>query len=188
MKKLQNKVMNTKSSSVSGRRWMLSVGVAAAAAGAGLAWWRFRPQAVAPDATADFWPRRFEQPGGGELAVQSFRGQPLLLNFWATWCPPCVEELPMIEAFWRDHAAKGFQVLALAIDQPSSVRRFLEKQPLSFPVGLAGLGGMDLVRSLGNSQGGLPFSVFFDKDGSIYRQKLGQLVQQDLVDWVGRKV
>lgn len=75
-------------------------------------------------------------------------------------------------------------MLALAIDQPSSVRRFLERQPLSFPVGLAGLGGMDLVRSLGNSQGGLPFSVFFNADGGICRQKLGQLTPQDLRDWV----
>jgi len=101
--------------------------------------------------------------------------------------PALRRRIAMIEAFWRENASKGIQVLALAIDQPSSVRRFLEKQLLSFPVGLAGLGGMDLVRSLGNSQGGLPFSVFFDGDGTIYRQKMGQLVQQDLIDWAGRK-
>ena len=92
----------------------------------------------------------------------------------------------MIDAFSRQHAAKGLQVLALAIDQPSSVRRFLERQPLSFPVGLAGMDGMDLVRSLGNVQGGLPFSVFLAADGAIYKQKMGQLTPQDLQDWAAR--
>ncbi len=92
----------------------------------------------------------------------------------------------MIDAFARQHAAKGVQVLALAIDQPSSVRRFLERQPLSFPVGLAGMDGMDLIRSLGNAQGGLPYSVFLSADGTIYRQKMGQLTQKDLQDWVVR--
>ena len=166
------------------RRWMLGVGVAAAAAGAGMAWWRMRPGESTVESRDAFWQQRFEQPQGGELALSSWRGRPLLVNFWATWCPPCVEELPMIEAFWREHAAKGLQVLALAVDQPSSVRRFLERQPLSFPVGLAGLQGTELSRSLGNLNGGLPFSVFFRRDASIYRQKLGQLSQNDLQDWV----
>ena len=162
---------------------MLGVGLAAAAAGGGLALWRWRAEPALPEASAEFWRQRFMQPGGGELATADFRGRPLLVNFWATWCPPCIEELPMIEAFWRQNGSKGLQVLALAIDQPSAVRRFLERQPLSFPVGLAGLEGTQLSRSLGNAAGGLPFTVFFDKNGGIYRQKLGQLVQNDLDQW-----
>lgn len=162
---------------------MLGVGVAAAAAGAGVAVWRLRTESATPEATAGFWQQRFDRPAGGELATADFRGRPLLVNFWATWCPPCIEELPMIESFWHQHGAKGLQVLALAIDQPSAVRRFLERQRLSFPVGLAGLEGTQLSRSLGNTAGGLPFTVFFDKNGSIYRQKLGQLQQNDLDNW-----
>ena len=176
--------MNPTDTSAPSRRWMLGVGAAAALAGAGLAAWRWRAQPVLPPALQAFWGQRFEQPGGGELAVERWRGQPLLVNFWATWCPPCVEELPMIEAFWREHGPKGLQVLALAIDQPSAVRRFLERQPLSFPVGLAGLTGSQLASSLGNTQGGLPFSVFFKADQSIYRQKLGQLTPDDLQNWL----
>ena len=107
----------------------------------------------------------------------------MLLNFWATWCPPCVEELPMIDAFWREHAAKGLQVVGLAIDQPSAVKRFLERQALGFPVGLAGLGGTELARSLGNETGSLPFSVFFAADGRVLAKKLGQLSREDLVGW-----
>ena len=90
----------------------------------------------------------------------------------------------MIDAFFREHASKGIQVLALAIDQPSAVRRFLERQPLAFPVGLAGLTGSQLARNLGNVQGGLPFSVFFKPDQSIYKQKIGQLTPDDLQNWL----
>lgn len=179
-----NERMNPPQNSSLRRRWMLGVGAAAAAAGAGLAWWRMTPVESAPQAQQAFWLQRFEQPQGGDLDLGRWRGRPLLVNFWATWCPPCVEELPMIGAFWREHAAKGIQVVALAIDQPSSVRRFLERQPLSFPVGLAGLQGAELAKSLGNLNGGLPYSVFFQKDASIYRQKLGQLSMEDLQDWL----
>lgn len=175
--------MNTPDTSLLRRHWIWGVGLAAACAGAGVAFWRLRPQAPAHQAHADFWGQRFIQPQGGELAMAEQRGRPLLVNFWATWCPPCVEELPMIEAFWREHSGKGLQVVALAIDQPSSVRRFLERQPLSFPVGLAGLEGSQLAKSLGNTAGGLPFSVFFSKNGDIYKQKLGQLNLADLREW-----
>ena len=89
----------------------------------------------------------------------------------------------MIEAFWREHAAKGLQVVGLAIDQPSAVRRFLERQPLSFPVALAGLGGTELSKSLGNATGSLPFSLFFAADGRISSKKLGQLTREDLQGW-----
>ena len=162
---------------------MLGAGLTAAAAGAGLAWWRLRTEPAQPQATEAFWRQRFAQPSGEELAMAAWRGRPLLVNFWATWCPPCIEELPMMEAFWREHAAKGLQMVALAIDQPSAVRRFLERIPLSFPVGLAGLEGTQLAKSLGNASGGLPFSVFFDRNGGIYKQKLGQLQQADLDNW-----
>ena len=120
---------------------------------------------------------------GSKINTTSLKGKVTLVNFWATWCPPCVEELPLLDGFWRENAANGFQVLALAIDQPSAVRKFLQRQPLGFPVGLAGLGGTELAKSLGNATGGLPFSVFFKADGSIWRQKLGQLSLGELSAW-----
>ena len=165
------------------RHWLVAAGAVAAAAGAGLAWWRLQVQESLPEAAQAFWAQQFQTPTGESLSLATFKGKPLLVNFWATWCPPCVEELPMIDAFWREHAAKGLQVLGLAIDQPSAVRRFLERQPLSFPVALAGLGGTELSKSLGNATGALPFSVFFGADGRVFTKKLGQLTQKDLADW-----
>jgi hypothetical protein len=89
----------------------------------------------------------------------------------------------MIDAFWRENTANGHQVVALAIDQPSAVRKFLDRQPLGFSVGLVGLEGTQLAKSLGNAAGGLPFTVFFKADGSIWRQKMGQLTADDLAQW-----
>ena len=167
------------------RRRLLVAGVAGAAAvaGAGVAWWKFSPHALSPGAEQALWALEFEQPGGGTLAMKSFLGKPLLLNFWATWCPPCVEELPLLNAFFREQAANGWQVVGLAIDQPSSVRKFLERIPLAFPVGLAGLGGTDLGRSLGNLTGGLPFTVVLGAEGRVLHRKMGQVSPQDLALW-----
>jgi len=159
-----------------------AVGTAAAVAGIGAAWWRLRPEEL--PLPPGFWQTRFEKPEGGELVLANYRGKPLVLNFWATWCPPCVEELPMLNAFYRENASKGWQVVGLAIDQPSSVRKFLDRLPLDFPVGLAGLGGTELGRSLGNLTGGLPFTVVLGQGGRVLHRKMGQVTPDDLKQWV----
>lgn len=166
------------------RRW-LTAGVSGAAvlAGAGYAWWKFQPHAVQPGAEGDFWQRSFDTPTGQSLAMASFKGKPLLLNFWATWCPPCVEELPLLDGFYKQNASNGWQVLGLAIDQPSAVRNFLTKMPLSFAIGLAGLEGTDLVKSMGNLSGALPFTVVFGQSGQLLHRKMGLVSAADLSQW-----
>ncbi len=174
---------------VSRRAWLYG-GVAVLAAGAGLggAWWQQRGAAGSGGQggerlDAAFWTRHFDRPEGGELDFASLKGKPVLLNFWATWCPPCIEELPMIDRFFKDHAANGWQVVGLAIDQPSAVRKFLERTPVSFPIGLAGLEGTDLVKQLGNTAGGLPFTLVLHGDGSVAARKMGKLEPTDLETW-----
>ena len=164
---------------------MGGVAVAAALAGAGVAWWRLRPGAPHSEAEAAFWAGQYEGPNGEAVSLARFRGQPLLVNFWATWCPPCVEELPLLNAFYTAHASKGWQVLGVAVDQPSAVRRFVQKLPLVFPVAMAGLAGTEISRSLGNLSGSLPFSVVFDRSGTVVHQKLGKLTEADLALWAG---
>jgi len=152
-----------------------------------VALWRWRlAEPPLPDALAEFWATTLETPDGRPMPLASFRGQPVLVNFWATWCPPCVEELPLLDAFHRQQQARGWQVLGLAVDQPSAVRRWLERSPLSFPVLMAGLQGTEMSKALGNTSGGLPFSVLLDREGQVLERKLGQLHPPDLQAWASR--
>jgi len=168
------------------RRWLVGAmtTVAVVAGGSG-AWWRLRKSGSKADEQlgAEFWQHTFQQPDGSALSFAALRNKPLLINFWATWCPPCIEELPMLERFSREQAANGWQVVGLAIDQPSAVRKFLERVPVSFPMGLAGLQGTELIRQLGNSGGGLPFTIALGADGNVLGRKMGKLEPADLDAW-----
>ncbi|MDO9435174.1 TlpA disulfide reductase family protein [Hydrogenophaga sp.] len=163
--------------------WMAGVAVAAGAAGALISTRRFQLEPVMSEAEAAFWAGAFDGPNGEAVRMADFRGRPLLVNFWATWCPPCVEELPMLNAFHEAHKAQGWQVLGLAVDQPSAVRSFMQKLPLVFPVGMAGLAGTELSRSLGNPAGALPYSVVFGGDGAVVHRKIGKVSDADLAQW-----
>jgi thiol-disulfide isomerase/thioredoxin len=105
------------------------------------------------------------------------------VNFWATWCPPCVEELPLLNAFHQKQSPKGWQLLGLAVDRVEPVRQFLQRLPLSFPVGMTGFAGTELSRALGNATGALPFTVVFGADGRVVHRKIGQVHESDLSQW-----
>lgn len=167
------------------RRHALYAGVATAAAlaGAGVAWRRHASQPITVDALRTVWSAEFDTPSGESLKLADFRGKPLVLNFWATWCPPCVEEMPLLDAFFRQNLSKGWQVIGLAIDQPSQVKRFVSQFPVGYPIALGGMNGSEVGRLLGNVQGGLPFTVVFDATGNVTLQKLGKLSADEIKSW-----
>ena len=174
------------SASRTSRRGLLAAaaGLALAGGGAGLVWRTTKRQSQAlQEAENHFWGQQFARLDGVVLATSTFKGHPLVLNFWATWCPPCVEELPLINNFFQQNKAKGWQVLGLAVDQAAPVSRFLAQSPLSFSVALAGFPGIEISRSLGNSSGALPFTVVFDSTGKVVHRKMGKLTADDLRLW-----
>jgi thiol-disulfide isomerase/thioredoxin len=160
-------------------------GLAAAAAGAGLSWWQSRPAQPSPDTSPgpDLWSLRFARPHGGDLVMARLRGRPLVLNFWATWCPPCVREMPQLSRFAREFGPAGWQVVGLAAESAEPVRRFLQNLPIDFPVGLAGMQALELSRELGNAQGALPFTAVFDPLGHKVQQRLGETHFDELAQW-----
>lgn len=167
------------------RRTAMYAGVAAlaAVAGAGVAWRRQAVGDFAPEVLNAFWAAEFDTPTGTALPMKGFKGRPLVINFWATWCTPCVEEMPLIDNFFRQNESKGWQVLGLAIDQPSRVRQFLTQFPVSYAIGLAGLTGTDLAKQLGNEVGGLPFTVVLDAQGQLIQRKVGKLTADEVKNW-----
>jgi thiol-disulfide isomerase/thioredoxin len=167
------------------RRSVLAAGAGAAALAAGVAWQQWHANRRPAAAAEVPWTQRFARPGGGELVMAALLGRPLLLNFWATWCPPCVEEMPELDRFQRDFAARGWQVVGLAVDNEAAVREFLERRPVGYAIGLAGFEGVGLGRQLGNDRGALPFTVAFDADGAIRQRKLGQTTYAELAAWAG---
>jgi thiol-disulfide isomerase/thioredoxin len=165
------------------RRWLISGSVAAAGVAGGVAayWWRRRAQRD-PAAEA-FWALTLDTPAQTPLAMATLQGRPLVLNFWATWCPPCVREMPALDRFYRDHRARGWQVLGLAADNAAAVREFLARTPVAFPIALAGFEGIDLSRRLGNPSGGLPFTVVFGRDGRLHHRHIGETHYEQLAGW-----
>jgi thiol-disulfide isomerase/thioredoxin len=129
---------------------------------------------------AALWDSSFESPSGKIVQWSQFRGRPLIINFWATWCTPCVEEMPLIDRFYTENASKGWQVIGLAIDQPSKVKSFLEQHPVSYSVLLAGLGGTELAKALGNDVGALPYTIVLGADERVLFKKIGKLRQEEL--------
>lgn len=166
------------------RRALYALAAAAAGlAGAGLAWWRYTPAPLDEASTQALWNLTLDTPAGTRLALGSLRGRPLMINFWATWCPPCVEELPLLNAFFEENKSNGWQVVGIAVDKLVPVQTFLTRQPLAFPVVLAGMDGLALSKSLGNLAGGLPFTVLVGADGRVLGRKIGKLSERDLALW-----
>ncbi len=136
----------------------------------------------APGDTKALFASSLDNLAGQSVRLSQFKGKTLVVNFWASWCPPCIAEMPELSRFYKDHAGKGLEMVGIAIDNPTSVRHFLTEHHVSYPVLLGGMGGADLSTKLGDSQGGLPFTVVIAPDGSIVYQKLGQTSFAELQD------
>ena len=133
---------------------------------------------LAHAAPASFYDLEFPTPDGKARAVSDFLGRPMVLNFWATWCPPCVKEMPDLD--FLHHKYPDINMVGLAVDTAKNVVKFSEKIPVSYPLLVAGHGGIQLMKKMGNPSGGLPFTILFDAQGQPVKEFLGQIHRDEL--------
>ena len=113
-----------------------------------------------------------------------FAGRPVLINLWASWCGPCIREMPELQRFAAEQGANGVQVVGIALDDAAAVRSFLERVPVGYPILLDVPGPADAGVSLGNPKGVLPYSVLVAADGRLLKQRIGPFVEGEIATWV----
>ena len=154
--------------------------LAALAAGVWLAQARYAPKTPTASAVSALWQLRFPDQQGHEQPLSQWRGQVVVLNFWASWCAPCREEIPDFVALHAQYRAKGVEFVGIAIDNQTNVAQFLQHLPVNYPI-LIGEGGADsLARQLGNPSGALPYTIVLDRGGHIVLSHLGRLPRATL--------
>lgn len=121
----------------------------------------------------------------GTPATVPVRGRPTLINYWASWCGPCREELPLLDALAAQPGAGGVAVRTIALDDPAEAAAFVREQRLALPVLVEAPGPGDSSVRLGNRAGVLPFSVLIGADGRLRKQRIGAFADdQDLRNWL----
>jgi thiol-disulfide isomerase/thioredoxin len=126
------------------------------------------------------WELSFPDERGQPQALSQWRGQVVVLNFWASWCAPCREEMPDFVALRTKHHARGVEFIGIAVDNSARVAQFLQKQPVNYPVLIGEGAAHRLARQLGNPSGALPYTIVLDRNGNIVLAHLGRLPRAKL--------
>jgi thiol-disulfide isomerase/thioredoxin len=169
------------------RRWigfaLAAVGVLALAAG--ILWRQISSDATGGSATkvdgSALMGLALPDTSGREQSMRQWKGKVVIVNFWATWCEPCREEMPRFIKLQEAYGDKGLQFVGIAIDEGDKVQRFASEIHLNYPTLLGGYGSIELSKTLGNRFGALPFTVVVDRAGSVVHTQLGPLKDAQLL-------
>jgi peroxiredoxin len=123
---------------------------------------------------------------GTPQSLSQWDGDLVLLNFWATWCPPCKKEMPLFQAHYEEHAESGFTIVAVAVDELDETRAFVETFGIAFPILIGQEEAMAIGRDYGNRIGALPYTVVIDRTGMIRETHRGEVTESDLENWLQR--
>jgi thiol-disulfide isomerase/thioredoxin len=123
---------------------------------------------------------QFKDLSGQAGSLEQWRGRVLVVNFWASWCPPCLEEIPGLVRIHRELAPKGLQIVGIAVDSADNARKSATQLEVRYPVLVAGMEVIDLTRRLGNRAGALPYTLILDRNGKIVATHLGLISEAEL--------
>lgn len=155
--------------------------VAAVAVAVGV-YLRLENRSAAPDAASvlALTHVQLKDLAGQSGSLEQWHGRVLVVNFWASWCPPCREEIPGLISTHRQLAAKGVQIVGIAVDSADKAREAATELGIDYPVLVAGIEIIDLTRRLGNRAGALPYTLILDRQGKVMATHLGIISQADL--------
>jgi len=156
------------------------VAATAAAAGYGAYRWWYGAQAGERASVDKLFSTPLANLSGGKDTLEKWRGRVLVVNFWATWCAPCREEIPLFVRMQKRLGTRGLQFVGIAIDRPVPVAAFQREYAMNYPILIGGLETMELLREAGNRNGVLPFTLIIDRAGHLVSRKLGTLKESEL--------
>ena len=166
------------------RSQALLIGIAAATiALVGTAYFGSEPPAAPslPDGSVErLFASQFNDSDGKAQEIAQWRGKTLVINFWASWCPPCRDEMPEFSRLQSKYSEKGVQFVGIALDTADNVSRFSQQHAVSYPLLIGGTPGTELSRQLGNDRLALPYTVVLGPAGDVRLARLGRVSEQEL--------
>ena len=141
---------------------------------------RLAEPAISAEAVARLFATRLNDASGQAQAFAQWQGKTLVINFWATWCPPCREEMPSFSSLHTKHASNGVQFVGIALDTAENVGAFSKAHPVSYPLLVADAEGSELTRQLGNSRLALPYTLVLGGAGDVQLARLGRVSEKEL--------
>lgn len=150
------------------------------AAGLITASWIYRDGTASEESVAALLANSWTKPDNTVVNTAEWQNRVLVVNFWASWCPPCVEEMPALSDLQDEFASKNVLFVGIGIDTPSNIRQFLETTLVSYPIVMGGLQGSKIGKALGNTQGALPYTVVINAKGKVANTKLGKINEDEL--------
>jgi len=167
---------------VNRRQWIIISGISLLALLAGVfsSHWISQTGLASDPSIKAFFANSWQTPDGKPANLENWRNKVLVVNFWASWCPPCVEEMPALDKIAQEYVGKNVLIVGIGIDSPSNIREFLQKTPISYPIVIGGLEGSNLAKQMGNTQGALPYTVIINPQGKSIYTKLGKISEDEL--------